>query len=267
MYNYYLYNSSYEHASSSSLEESLKCLNDLAVENRDDFDSFLKHHSLWNVNVEDGLLGEVIFSNLSDQHFARIVLPRLLQRIKDVDNEITSLEDFDKDYNLYNAFYGVSFTKIIPKERCITNKEEYAEFRNRNLCDITPATLWERKELLFKKIILCGEVKDNLHDIGGTYLKQIFKQLIELDEYISKYWTKNRFNYRDVCLKTSLTISPESSRTMKNEHLKKERMFSLPDGRVECFELHIKTGNLRFHFYPEDTIIYIGYIGKHLRIS
>jgi hypothetical protein len=38
----------------------------------------------------------------------------------------------------------------------------------------------------------------------------------------------------------------------------------MPDGRRECFELHIKTGNLRFHFLPENGRIYIGYIGKHL---
>ena len=51
---------------------------------------------------------------------------------------------------------------------------------------------------------------------------------------------------------------------MEQEKYKCQRMFKLPDGRIECFEWHIKTGNLRLHFFPENCIIYVGYIGKHL---
>ena len=53
---------------------------------------------------------------------------------------------------------------------------------------------------------------------------------------------------------------------MNDDKKKVERMFKLPNGRTECFELHIKTGNLRFHFFPENLKIYIGYIGVHLSI-
>ena len=47
---------------------------------------------------------------------------------------------------------------------------------------------------------------------------------------------------------------------------KQERMFKLPNGKTECFDLHIKTGDLRFHFLSENLTIFIGYIGKHLSI-
>ena len=52
---------------------------------------------------------------------------------------------------------------------------------------------------------------------------------------------------------------------MQQEKYYNKRVFSMPDGRRVCFELHIKTsGNLRIHLYPEANKIYIGYIGKHL---
>lgn len=270
MYNYYLYGPSFTHSKVAALEESLKCLNDLAVDNKDVLDTFLKHNTLWDIEVEGGTLGDIIFSNLSDKHFAYIVLPRLLESIKDIDTEIRTIADFDKDYTLYNAFYGIDFVSYphISRERYIIDKDDYDEFRRRNLCAITPSTLWDRQTLLFKKIILCGDVKGNLLEIGDTYLQQIFKRLTELDRYVSQNWTvKKPFDYREVNSKSSLNISPESKSTMKKNELAQRRTFSLPDGRRECFELHIKTGDLRFHFYPEANMIYVGYIGKHLPTS
>jgi hypothetical protein len=64
--------------------------------------------------------------------------------------------------------------------------------------------------------------------------------------------------------KAALNISPESDKTMSQKKLRNQRIFSMPDGRRECFELHIKSGDLRFHFFPEDGKIYVGYIGEHL---
>ncbi len=43
-------------------------------------------------------------------------------------------------------------------------------------------------------------------------------------------------------------------------------MFKLPNGKTECFDLHIKTGDLRFHFLSENLTIFISYIAKHLSI-
>jgi hypothetical protein len=45
-----------------------------------------------------------------------------------------------------------------------------------------------------------------------------------------------------------------------------ERIFQMPSGGTEIFELHIKTGDLRFHFYPDNKNfkIFVGYIGPHL---
>jgi len=64
----------------------------------------------------------------------------------------------------------------------------------------------------------------------------------------------------------SLNISPESQPTLRKFGY--QRRFKLPNGTRETFEFHIKTGNLRLHFYPDNNTheIYIGYIGKHLDI-
>ena len=40
--------------------------------------------------------------------------------------------------------------------------------------------------------------------------------------------------------------------------------FHYSNRRKEYSELHLKTGNLRFHFLPENGRIYFRYFGKHL---
>ncbi len=63
---------------------------------------------------------------------------------------------------------------------------------------------------------------------------------------------------------TNLRVSGESDSTMR--FYSGQRRFKLPDGRRELFEAHIKIGDLRFHFYPDNQEhkVYVGYIGPHL---
>ncbi len=51
---------------------------------------------------------------------------------------------------------------------------------------------------------------------------------------------------------------------MKREKLKNDGMFKLPDGGTECFELHLKLGDIRIHIFPDNFKVYVGYIGTHL---
>jgi hypothetical protein len=101
----------------------------------------------------------------------------------------------------------------------------------------------------------------------GTKVPVVFKQLIELNEYIDKFWEKGPFNEGDVMAKTTLTISDESNTVKQNPHYKNLRYFNIPGlGSQYCFK-HIKQGSLRMHYYEDNTnrIIYIPYIGSHLR--
>jgi hypothetical protein len=235
----------------------------LVISERKGDDSFLKHDSIWNIKTIDGEFGEVVFSKLEDQFLSQIVLPKLFNAIDSIPNEIKNFEEFDSLFKIYNAFYGINFTGFDSK-RCITDKSSYVEFRKNHLWDLTPESLWERRKVLFSRIVLCANVENDIKKIGGTYLEQIVNKLKELDKYLVIYWTEGLFNYKDANEKAPLNISPESKKTMEQEKYYNQRLFSMPDGRKLCFDLHIKTGNLRFHFYPENGKVYVGYIGKHL---
>ncbi len=263
MFNYYLDNKSYENVIAKRIEKNLQELNDLVVEERNLDDSFFKHESIWYVPTADGEFGEVVFTKLEDKQLSNVVLPRLFNAIDSLENQISNFEEFDNVFKIYNAFYGINFSGLDLK-RCVSGKDSYTEFRKRNLWELTPESFWERRNALFSNIILCNEVENNVKSIGGTYLEQILVKLKELDKYTVQYWKDGLFIYDDANSKAPLNISPESKTTMRQEKYFNQRVFSMPDGRRVCFELHIKTGNLRFHFFPEKGKIYIGYIGKHL---
>ena len=263
MFNYYLKSDSYTKASLKSIETNLQDLNDIVVESKMIDDSFYKHESIWYIQTAEGEFGEVVFSKLEDKQLSNIILPKLFNAIDSLQKEIITFDEFDAFFKTYNAFYGINFSDIDPT-RCITNKDSYSSFRKKHLWELAPQSFWERRESLFSNIILCDSVENDIKTIGGTYLEQILVKLKELDKYTVVFWKDGAFNYDDANSKAPLNISPESKKTMEQVKYFNQRVFSLPDGRRECFELHIKTGNLRFHFLPENGKIFIGYIGKHL---
>ncbi len=127
--------------------------------------------------------------------------------------------------------------------------------------------LWEKREIFFPNIILCEEVEKQIEKLGvSKTLFQIFDRLRELDEYV-KNWTVGSFNTDDLNQNTNLRVSGESVSTINK--FGSLRKFTVPSQGKKIFDLHIKTGDLRFHFYPdnEKRTVYVGYIGKHLRIS
>lgn len=263
MFNYYLLNRSYNSAASSALQANLQNLNDIVVVVGNTDDYFLKHESIWNVETEEGSFSDVIFSKLEDKQFSYTVLPKLLEAIRSVDNEIIDFTDFDSNYTLYNAFYGIQFIDL-DESRCLSDSNTYHEYRNRCMWNVTPESLWDRRSALFKKVVLCPSVEKDLISIGGTYLNQIIDKIKELDQYLTQNNENKGFNWRDCVKKTTLVISEESKSTMGQKKYADMRVFSMPDGSREIFELHIKAGNLRMHFLPKEDKVYIGYIGKHL---
>ncbi|MBX2976615.1 MAG: hypothetical protein KF721_10805 [Ignavibacteriaceae bacterium] len=262
MFNFYLSKIGYETATSTEIEANFILLNELVVLEPSPEDFFLKNENIWDLNTKEGHLGDVIFSKF-DSEFASRVVPKMIESIKSIEEEFTALEEFDSStYKIYNSFYGAKFENS--DDRHISDKEKYERFKKENLWDLTSESFWERREQLFSNIILCPSIENDLKKIGSTYLKQIKDKLVALDNYVTSHWSNGNFNYNDANEKSSLNISPESKKTMDQQKYYNQRVFKLPDGRNECFELHIKTGNLRFHFFPENKKIYVGYIGKHL---
>lgn len=124
--------------------------------------------------------------------------------------------------------------------------------------------LWEKRETFFPHLILCGEVEKQLSKLGieSKYLDQIIEKLKRLDQY-AKDWKEGSYSEQQLT-QYGLNISGESDGTLRKYG--RLRQFRLPDGTKKLFEQHIKTGDLRFHFYPDDETktIYVGYIGEHL---
>jgi hypothetical protein len=264
MFNFYLYNKSYERANVDQIEENFRVLNDLVIAERAEEDFFWKNESIWNCDTVDGNFADVVFSKIQDKQLSQQVLPKLFGVIPSITETFSTLEEFDQsNFRIYNAFYGAVFDQPV-SERHISDKEAYVTFRDKCLWDINPKSLWERKEKLFSKLILCPDVEGNLEKIGSSYFTQIVGKLTALDRYAVNEWIKGKFDYRRANELSPLKISPESESTMGQEKYYNLRLFKMPDGTTECFELHIKTGDLRFHFFPKDDKIFVGYIGKHL---
>nr|WP_321376484.1 hypothetical protein [uncultured Bacteroides sp.] len=145
----------------------------------------------------------------------------------------------------------------------LKHKDWFLNFQNENLQ--RSKDLWDKRTEFFPNLILCEAVKSQISRLGkSTNLTNIIERLRALNEVASS-WTTGDFNYQQINDSYRLTIHPESTLTLDN--YKQCRIFSLPDKRKELFDLHIITGNLRIHFYPDNNEkkIYIGYIGHHLK--
>jgi len=239
----------------------LNCCRDLVAIDRMPEDVFFKHDSIFNLDHYQQL-----YTNYNNQDEA--VISIFIEQLKTSDVYLDTVAKIDAQFaGQDNGFLGGDFSKTaIDLDRQIKNNEDYLAFNHRNLWNVNFRNFWTKRSALFPNLIFCGEVKSQILMIGNSsHFNQIIDRLKEFDAAISN-WKAGDFSYREINRKYSLRISPESNNTMSN--FRNERMFSLPDGGTECFELHIKTGHLRFHFYPQNKTrnVFIGYIGPHLPI-
>lgn len=221
-------------------------------------DLFLKHDSIWSI--------EDVIELFSDPSFANLAITKFISQLTSITNYIGDENKFDEDYpNEDNGFLGIDFSSTaITSPRQIIDQNTYDQFKHDNLWNVTFRNFWSKREKLFPNIILCGQVENQISRIGNSgHFNQIVDRLKEFDEALAE-WTDGDFSYRQINNNSSLRISPESDQTMSK--FGNERRFSLPSGGTEFFELHIKTGDLRFHFYPNNYTkeTFVGYIGPHL---
>lgn len=222
-------------------------------------DIFLKHNSLFNLSHI-----EQLYSNYSKQEESVIAV--FLEQLKPSNNYLDTVAKIDANFpGEDNGFLGGDFSKTaIVLDRQIKNNEDYINFNSINLWNVNFRNFWFKREKLFPNLTFCGDVENQILMIGASsYFNQIIDRLKEFN-YAVRNWTTGDFSYREINKSHSLRISPESDRTLAR--YRNERVFSLPEGGTECFDLHIKTGDLRFHFYANNSTkkIYVGYIGAHL---
>lgn len=257
MNNFYLLNEAISLIDFTQFKEGMSEL--VSIEKTVD-DSFLKHDSVWDIPIVLEL-----YNNFGNEEQA---ISKFIEQTTSIEIVISDENTFDAFYpDDSNAFMGIDFKDLdIAEYKQIKDNNSFLNFKNKNLWNLSFRNFWSKREQLFPNLILCGEVEDQISRIGdSSYFNQIVDKLRSLNEATAQWQNENGdFSYKSVNRDFPLRISPESDKTM--EKYGNERLFSLPDGRREYFELHIKTGELRFHFYPNniERKIYVGYIGSHL---
>jgi hypothetical protein len=237
-------------------------LKELFIIDKEKGDIFLKHESLWQLNHFNQL-----YMNYTNQDENAICT--FIEQLKPSENYFNNSVEIDNKYpDDENGFLGIDFNStIIEVERQIKNNNDYILFNKINWGEINFRNLWKKRLKLFPNLILCGEVKTQIRLIGQSgYFIQIVEKLKIFDEAIGN-WKTGNFSYREMNNSYALRISPESDITMSK--FGNERICQLPNGGTDIFELHIKTGDLRFHFLPDNNSkkVYVGYIGPHLTIA
>jgi len=135
------------------------------------------------------------------------------------------------------------------------------------------ADIYEAREKLKNFIRTCAKVRElgfqtlRLHEsIENPYQLQI------APNYKVSQWLKDseveddlKDNFRDIIFYSPL-INDEEPIAKEQNTLSEFKNSDCLMEKKQLFEKHIKTGDLRFHFYPdeESNTIYVGYIGSHL---
>jgi len=266
MFDYYLLEEAYEKVGIEAFQNNLIRLNETIEICNETVDTFHYSQELYDVSVADNVkVTDCIYYLLPDKQFCVTVLPRLLQKLK----VIQRIHNYGELCNLLganSAFWGECFQNKLGY--CLCCSDDVYSFRFlKAKTVVTASTLSMYANVLFKKIVLCDSAYSNLNNYSQQEFKQILERLLALDNY-NQSWVLGDFAPKNVTLTTSLNVSYESDKTNNNPKLAAKRYFQLPNGKREYFEPHIKSGNFRIHFYPQNSehIIYVGYIGPHLPI-
>lgn len=263
---YYLYPPAYTGTNSNAIENNLQDLNKVLTIHSDRYDTLCYDNSLFEISTATGAtFMDVIYRGLPDVQFSRTVLPQMLNKLTILGHSLTDKACMDATFpDSQNALWGILFSEEQPYN--ITNVDKYLAFRSITVRKIlNESNFRELKDLILKKLVFTDDVIKQITKVGNKIFTQIIDRLQELDRY-NVEWQQGAFSIKTVNEQTSLNISDESDRIKNNEKLRMERYFILPNiGGQYCY-LHIKTGDFRFHFYPNEKEhrIYIAYVGPHL---
>lgn len=177
-------------------------------------------------------------------------------------NNILSISHdyFDEDENIISENRNVVHSS--KDQHVATHIEYFNDLRSSLLSKCSD--IWLNKGELFPNLIFCGKTKKQLlNGISSKYVFQIFDRLKALNEYTNS-WKTGDFSIVDFKRNYNVDCSGETDCTLNIYG--DQRRFSIQGIGSRIFDLHIKTGNLRFHFFPESSTkkVYIGYIGPHL---
>lgn len=263
MFDYYLLEEAYVKVGIGAFQNNLIRLNETIELCNMTMDTFHYSQELYEVSVADNVKVTDCLYCLPDKQFCVTVLPRLLKKLK-VSQRIHNYGELCNLFGVNSAFWGECFHNKLGY--CLCCSEDVYSFRFfKAKTVVTASTLSIYASVLFKKIVLCDSAYLNLNNYSQQEFEQILDRLLTLDNF-NQSWESGDFSPKIITLTTNLTVSYESDKTNNNLKLAAKRYFKLPNGKTEYFEPHIKIGNFRIHFYPNNSehIIYVGYIGPHL---
>ncbi|PJX21934.1 hypothetical protein CAP47_09990 [Psychroflexus sp. S27] len=241
-------------------EEFQEGLDDIILIKKEENDIFYKNN---NINQLENY--SELYQNHSQENQFRA---KFLEQINISNSNPKSIEELKMVFpDTPIGFMGINFPQLeIDKNLCVENDDRFKEFKKYHLILLNHSNLFFLKEICFSNIIFCDNSEEQLKSFGnGKYFHQCVEQLSILNEYLQN-WSEGNFNYQNLNDSTEITLSPESKTTM-NKHFDK-RVFSLPNGGTDIFELHIKLRDIRIHILEDNVSkkIMVGYIGRHLPI-
>lgn len=161
-------------------------------------------------------------------------------------SRLSENELLSSNISLLNLFSLGQISDHIIKKTELLNKFQLYDFDQ----------VWSLRKKLFPNLCFCANVKNDFDQLEKSYLTQVIKKLMELEELAA---TKP-FQFDPKCL---CNPSPESPATLKQ--YKKEHTFQYDEEPVLA-SWHIRfTGYPgRIYFKPLQDSILICHVGKHL---
>lgn len=265
MFSYYLQDRSYYFASKENVIDHFIAINKIIAHNNE-YDHFYKSKNFENCIFDKWrTIGSFLSSTEVPEFLKRRILPSVFKRFKVIDERYMSVVDMNREYpKTSNAFLCAKTSR--PAVSVIVDYINYFDFRAFMVIQtIGQANFQKCCNIMFKHVIVTVDACTMVKPLG-KFIRQIFETLLILDDYIQTTWTNGVFNEREIATKTSLNISDESTTVKQNPIYSRKRYFRIPGiGSQYCF-IHIKTGALRLHIYPDNDNkkVYVPYIGVHL---
>jgi hypothetical protein len=266
MVDLYLQHLSYATATHDGLLENLTHLNETCMKYIPGETRYYYHPNLYSVPIQESDFSQVVFGEISmrDQNAVNTFVKNIMG-FQTLETAYETLEEWGAaNPNDYHAFWIYPIDPWLDDEHHVFNLPAFEALRDRFLHDLDGRSIWVRRDLLFSRVVLCPETEDQLKNLPTKEIGQIFDRLKTLDSYLNK---TQKFSETGLKAQTNLRFSRESESTRNDRKLMGMRQFKKPDGSTGTFELHIKTGEFRIHFLPEEDFVYIGYIGSHLPTS
>lgn len=188
----------------------------------------------------------------------------LIGRIGRAKKVFSSVLEMDSEYkDSHNAFTGPDF---VPKsDRHVSTRQDYLDFKVKYAIEVIIPSHWERRKELYGKVRFCDGVEDAIDGIKG-FQNVVTDKISHLNSFALNHWN-GKFTPSEFQKYEFVRLSDETTTTLKDPEVQRQRTVSIKGLGSVCASLHFKIGSMRMNVYPDDgnKIFYITYFGPHLK--